>query len=124
VSLASGPCGDELGHAVETEKTIVPVVRRSADGAGVPEALARLNYVFARDGDDFGRAVEQPLAAIDGLPAWERTHTRLLTRAGDWDAKGRDRGLLLRGSELREAEQWSAERPEGRNPTQLELSYL
>ena len=124
-SLTSRPCSDELSHAVGTGKTIVPVVRRSPDGAAVPDELSRLNYVFARDGDDFAQAVDQLVAAIDGLPAWERTHTRLLLRAGEWDAKGRrDKSLLLRGGELHDAEQWSAERPEGRQPTQLELDYL
>src|SRR5689334_18136597 len=123
-SLKSRPCSDELSHAVAAGKTVVPLVRRSADGTPIPEDLSRLNYVYARETDDFGQAVEQLVAAIDGLPAWERTHTRLLLRAGEWDAKGRDKSLVLRGSELHDAEQWSAERPEGRQPTQLELDYL
>ena len=123
-SLASAPCAEELAHAIEAGKTILPLVRRSADGSPVPEELARLNYVYAREGDDFGQALEELLSAIDGIPAWERTHTRVLTRAGEWDAKDRDRSLLLRGSELREAERWSTERPEGRQPTQLELAFL
>jgi WD40 repeat protein len=123
-SLGSGPCGDELAHAVDAGKTIVPLVRRRSDGTSVPDELKRLNYVYAREDDNFDHAIEQILATIDGLPTWERTHTRLLERAGQWDAKGRDGSLLLRGSELRDAEQWSTERPEGRQPTPLELDYI
>ena len=112
-SLASRNCGDELARAVQAQKTIVPVLRRDPDGVPVPDELSRLNYVLARDQDDFGEAVEQLRAAIDGLPEWERMHSRLLTRASEWDARGRDRSRFLRGGDLREAEAWSAERPEG-----------
>src|SRR3954468_16499997 len=44
-SLASQPCADELARAVETGKTIVPLVRREPDGAPVPDELSRLNYI-------------------------------------------------------------------------------
>ena len=123
-SLASRNCGDELARAVQAQKTIVPVLRRDPDGVPVPDELSRLNYVLARDQDDFGEAVEQLRAAIDGLPEWERMHSRLLTRASEWDARGRDRSRFLRGGDLREAEAWSAERPGDRHPTPLELAYL
>ena len=51
-SIASEICGDELAHAVARNKRLIPVLRREP-GAPVNEALARLNYVFARDTDDF-----------------------------------------------------------------------
>jgi hypothetical protein len=123
-SLDSAPCADELARAVATGKTIAPVVRRDPNGSVVPDDLARLNYVFARDGDDFGQAVDQVLAAVDGLPAWERMHTRLLARAGEWDTKGTIAASSCEGASSAMRSEWSAERPEDRQPTQLELRYL
>jgi len=124
-SLASTHCGDELDHALGRNKTIVPLMRREPDGAVVPDALARLNYVFARDGDDFDVALAALLAAVDGLPEHARLHTRVLARAAEWEAGSRDSSRLLSGRELRDADEWLA-RAAGKDPppTPLHHEYI
>ena len=44
----------------------------------------------------------------------------------EWDAEGRDKSLLLRGTELKAAEGWLASRPAGADPapTQVQREYL
>lgn len=124
-SLASTHCGDELEHALGRNKTIVPLMRREPDGAVVPGALARLNYVFAREGDDFDVALAALLAAVDGLPEHARLHTRVLARAAEWEADSRDSSRLLSGRELRDADEWLAQAT-GKDPppTPLHHEYI
>ena len=44
-------------------------------------------------------------------PDWMHSHTRLLVRANEWEASGRDDALLLCCADLASAEQWSAKGP-------------
>jgi hypothetical protein len=56
---------------------------------------------------------------------WVKFHTRLLTRAVEWESRGRDRSLLLRGSDLEAAEEGQA-RATDKEPelTSLQRQYI
>jgi hypothetical protein len=84
-SVASEVCSLELAHAVKHNKRLVPIVRRDVDTKAVPQALAALNWVFFRESDDFDRAFQSLIEAIDTDLDWVRAHTRLLVRAIEWD---------------------------------------
>jgi len=103
-SLASVECGKELTLAVELSKRIVPVVHVDVDHAEVPEAVASLNWVRLRDGDDFDAGLAALLQALEQDLEWVRAHTRLGERAEEWVAHGRGGAYLLRGSDLVDAE--------------------
>src|SRR5215468_10822872 len=45
-SVASVVCGREIAHAVAHNKRMVPIVARPVDDKAVPEALAKLNWIF------------------------------------------------------------------------------
>src|SRR6266496_5536991 len=45
-SVASVVCGREIAHAAAHNKRMVPIVARDVDAAAVPEALAKLNWIF------------------------------------------------------------------------------
>ena len=47
----------------------------------MPEALAKLNWIFCRHTDDFEEATATLITALDTDLSWLRAHTRLLTRA-------------------------------------------
>lgn len=52
-------------------------------------------------------------------------HTNLLEKATEWDRKGRDKSLLLRGGELRTAEAWQVESATKEpKPTELMASFI
>lgn len=124
-SVTSAVCARELAHAVRHGKRLVPLVYRPIDAALVPDALAALNWVFCRDGDDFDAAIAALLAAMDTDLARVRLHTRLLVRALEWERKGKDGSFLLRGGDLREAEQWLLESGErAPQPTPPQPEYL
>ncbi len=125
-SVASVVCGREIAHAAAHNKRMVPIVAREVNADTVPEALAKLNWVFCRDGDDFEKATDTLISALDTDLAWVRAHTRLLTRAIEWNANGKSNSFVLRGEDLRSAEQWLAQAgaQKERQPTALQTEYI
>jgi WD40 repeat protein len=90
---------------VQLAKRIVPVVIRDTPTAAVPPPLPDINWHFVtRESfdDDVARLVE----VLETDIARVHQHTRLLVRATEWDTRGGDASLLLRGAQLTEAEQW------------------
>src|SRR5438034_1055847 len=125
-SVASIVCGREIAHAAANNKRMVPIVARDVNADTVPEALAKLNWIFFRDGDDFGTATDTLISALDTDLKWVHAHTRLLTRAVEWNANGRNNSFVLRGDDLRSAERWLAEAgaEKDRQPTALQTEYI
>src|SRR5437870_3526043 len=125
-SIASEVCGKEIAHAAANNKRLVPIVHRQVAAERVPKSLGELNWIFFRDSDDFNEATDKLVSALDTDLTWVRAHTRLLTRAIEWDANGRNNSFVLRGEDLRAAEQWLAEAgtQKERQPTALQTEYI
>ena len=113
-SIASRVCRAELDYATEASKRLVPVLARQTPSKGVPSALAELNWLSFLDGTDFEAGVDRMVEVLDTDLDRVHLHTRLLTQAREWE-RGRDRSLLLRGAELKQAETWLADQT-GRKP--------
>ncbi len=123
-SLASQYSLDELRHAGERGKRIVPIACDGADPAQAPEALRQLNWVWCRTDDERPAAFAKVLDALDTDLAWAEVHTRLLVRAVEWDER-RDSSLLLRGRDLEDAlQQLTANAGKEPVPTELQREYL
>src|SRR5215217_572276 len=123
--IVSKPCQDELDHAAYNHKRMVPLWHRDVADEEVPPDLAAHQYVFLRENDDFEDAFERLLKALDTDMEWVHDHTRLLVRAKEWESKGHDNSMLLRGSELREAEEWQARAAQKEpKPTPLQSEYI
>ena len=93
----------------------MPLALREVPDGDVPDQIRVRNWIPI--GENTG--AERVIAAINTDLEWEREHTRLTVRALEWDQSGRDRSFLVRGSELRAAEQWLADgaaRPEAGGP--------
>jgi hypothetical protein len=126
-SITSVACRREIAHAVAHNKGMLPIEAREVNAAGVPEPLAKLNWIsFWRDGDDFQKATDTLISALDTDLDWVHGHTRLLTRAIEWENKGRNNSFVLRGDDLRAAERWLAEAgaQKERQPTVLQAEYI
>jgi WD40 repeat protein/TPR repeat protein len=125
-SVASVVCGREIAHAAAHNKRLVPLVLCDVDAGKVPEALAKLNWIFCRDSDDFEKAVDTLITALDTDLEWVHAHTRLLTRAIEWETRGKNNSFVLRGVDLRAAEQWLAQAgtDKERQPTALQTEYI
>ncbi|GAB4206607.1 MAG: hypothetical protein Fur006_63810 [Coleofasciculaceae cyanobacterium] len=124
-SSGSKVCTQEIEHALQCNKRLVPIVRRDDDVKDVHPALAKHNWLFFRESDDFDSAFEFLIKALDTDLAHVKTHTRLLQRAIEWDTKGRDRSFVLRGNDLKEAQQWCTESANKEpKPTPLQNQYI
>src|SRR5438552_6209847 len=125
-SIASEICGKEIAHAAANNKRLVPIVYRDVAADNVPKSLGELNWIFYRDSDDFEEATDTLIRALDTDLKWVRVHTRLLTRAIEWNTNGRNNSFLLRGEDLRSAERWLAEAgtQKERQPTALQTEYI
>ncbi len=125
-SVASEVCAREIAHAASHNKRMVPIVARDVDAKAVPEPLAKLNWIFSRASDDFGAAAGLLVSALDTDLEWIHAHTRLLTRAIEWEANKKSNSFILRGEDLRSAEQWLAQAgtEKERQPTALQTEYI
>jgi hypothetical protein len=124
-STRSKDCQRELDHAVEHNKRLVPIMHRSVDDKEVPKPLGVPEWIFFRDSDDFDRSLQTLTKALDTDLEWVHAHTRLLSRAIEWDGNRRDDSFVLRGSDLRTAEEWQV-RAEDKEPklTRLQNEYI
>ena len=126
-AVSSDVCRSEIEHAVAHNKRLVPIEFRKVRAQDVPEPAATVNWVvFAEDGSGYEASFAKLLEALDTDLAWVSAHTHWLGRARDWEGKDRPPSLLLRGSDLREAEDWLADQGQDREPepTALQREYV
>lgn len=124
-SVASPFCEQEVDHAVELNKRIVPLAFRGVPDDQIPEGIRVRNWIPVGDGD-LDAGVDRLVQALDTDLEWDRAHTHWLLKAIEWDESGRDRSFLLRGSELAAAEGWlasSADKDPGPTARQQEYVY-
>jgi WD40 repeat protein len=124
-SVRSAFCEQEVEHAVELNKRVVPLALHEVLDEEIPEEIRVRSWIPASDDGDFDGTVERLVTALETDLEWEREHTRLTVKALEWEQAGRDRSFLLRGAELRNAEAWlAAGADKDRGPTALETEYL
>jgi WD40 repeat protein len=125
-ALGSAACRDELAHAAAANKRLIPVCLEEPSGeAVVTESIQDLSWIMMRPGDSFERGIEQLLRALDTDIEIVRLHTRLLVRARAWNAADRRASSLLRGDDLRQAEDWlSRAATAGAPPTELQREFI
>ena len=110
-SAASEICAKEVAYAQSLNKRFAPVVIEPVDDRLVPDALARLNFIFFDDASKFDASFERLAQALTTDIGWIRRHTEFGQTARQWSAAGQSNGLLLRSPLLEEAELWIASRP-------------
>jgi Tol biopolymer transport system component len=125
-SVDSATCQKEIAHAARNNKRLIPIFYRYVPDKDVPTALAGINWNFFRDTDDFESTFASLVDALDTDLDWKRTHTRLLQRAKEWQAKNRNDSLLLRGIDLQDALNWLGQAPtiKKQERSELQLGYI
>lgn len=123
-SVVSHACRQELDDAVALNKLIIPVVYREAPADQMPARLADLEWVFLREADP-ATGMDRLVEALETDLEWRDQHTRVAGRAREWLDSGRDSSYLLRGSDLRQAEEWLASQAGHRQaPTREQAEYI
>ena len=153
-SIGSQVCKEEIAHALQNNKRIIPIILDNLDpqvvGQFVPD-LTKINWIIfqrekyfaVQEVDDngalkpedeqvalaqepqFQQALEKLSTAIRTDWEWVKTHTRLQVRALEWENNQRLPGYLLHEAELEEAETWlSHAAQKDPQPTVLQAQYL
>src|SRR5437868_3698088 len=58
-SARSAVCREEVAHAEQNQKRIIPLLRRGPDGAPLPESVASLNWLPFADPVDLEEGVDR-----------------------------------------------------------------
>lgn len=111
-SAASPNCRKEIDHAVANHKRMVPVLYRAVPETAIPEALSKFQRIDFLSNGDFDANFASLITALDTDLSWVQMHTRLLTRAKEWEREGKDNSFLLHGKDLGEAERWLEKSPD------------
>jgi len=90
-SVASDYCEQEVEHALELNKRIVPLLLRTVPDEAVPEGVRVRNWIPCRDTAEFEPGVARVLEALDTDLDWTKGHTRWLLKALEWDAEAHAR---------------------------------
>lgn len=123
--IKSRECAKELEYAVKMGKRLIPVIWQDVAISDVPPELARINWIFMREGDDFKKGIQLLETTIDTDLEWLKIHTRLQTRALEWNNKNRDKSFILRGKDLQDAElQLATNSSKDPHPTDLQREYV
>src|SRR5450759_327152 len=148
-SIGSEVCKKEIDQALSHNKRIIPIIVDDTPEAAIREFvpdLTAINWIIFKRGDvfmlesrpdenlkpeeqsvalpktpEFRQAVEKLNAAIHTDWGWVKAHTRLETRAQEWDQHKRDRSWLLHGKDLGEAEGWLAQAGARKDPQPTDL---
>src|SRR5690606_16782978 len=118
-SARSEVCYNEVDYAHKNNKRIVPIVHEhpsKEDQQHMHPVVNRHNWVFIHDDERFQEDFEALIRALDTNLAYAREHTRLLVRAKEWDQRGREASLLLRGRDLQSAENLLVESAQHETP--------
>jgi formylglycine-generating enzyme required for sulfatase activity len=112
-SVASEVALKEVEFAASLNKRFAPIVFCSVQEKLVPEALAKLHFIFFDDAARFEQSADQLAAALNTDISWIRQHTEFAEQARRWVLAKAPVGLLLRSPALEQAEYWIAARPKG-----------
>jgi WD40 repeat protein len=137
-SVISEMCNKEIAHALKNGKRILPIFIADVDNRGIysvtekflhteqKEEINRRNFIICREGrDDFKGCIAEIRETIHTDYEWLKYHTRLQVKALEW-GNIQDNSRLLRGKELREAEEQLAEAGHqiDPQPTELQRQYV
>lgn len=123
-SIASEVCKVEIARAALNNKRIIPIVLRDVDPKITPESIAKLNWTFIRETDNFEEGLAKVKTAIELDLDWLEEHRRLQVRSLEWHRK-KDPSLLLRGRDLRNARHMTATATsKDPTPTDLQRTFI
>jgi WD40 repeat protein len=153
-SIGSEVCKKEIDQALSHNKRIIPVIVDDTPEVAIREFvpdLTAINWIIFKQDNvflleprpdeslkpeeqilalpkapQFRQAVEKLNTAIHTDWNWVKAHTRLETRAQEWERRKREGSWLLRGKDLGEAEGWLAQAGAKKDPqpTALQRQYV
>ena len=124
-SVRSKVCGEEIAHAVKNGKRLIPIVVRNVTPNEALPDISKLNWIFFQEDDSFEQSFQKLDEAIHTDFEWVQAHRRLQVKALEWDRRNQENSYLLRGQDLKEAEnQLATKVDKDPRPTELQRQYV
>jgi WD40 repeat protein len=125
-SVNSPYCAGEVEYAKNLGKRFITILHRplsNDDKQKLPAALANVQWLdFNQHGGEFFANFNELVRTLDTDRDHVRSHTKWSQRALEWDEKGKNVDLLLRGSEFAVAEAWlKTAETENKKPARTDL---
>ena len=115
-SLKSKVCMDELELGLKFNKKLIPVLYIAPEKRQkMHKQLSATNWVYMRKEDNFKLTIPKLIDAIQTDLEWVSKHTQLLNQATEWEDKNKNNSFLLQGTQLEEAEKWTADAADKEN---------
>lgn len=124
-SAESKICQDEVAYAVSSNKRLIPLLYKTVpNNQNLHPRVTSHNWVIF-EGTDFNSSFANLIKAMDTDLDHVRAHTRLLTRAREWEEHQRNPSYLLAGVDIDDAELWLS-KAGGKEPipTTLQADYI
>ena len=115
-SLKSAWCEWEIAQVGTLSKRLAPIVARPVHDIPIPESIGKINFLDFTNSARFEDQAKALARALNTDLSWTKEHTRLGERSRLWLERNRTDALLLRGSELEEAERWLLSLPRDAPP--------
>src|SRR5258708_4472657 len=84
-SISSPVCSWEVGQVAHLNKRLAPIVLERVSDDRIPEAIAKINYLFFDPPNDFESQSDELARALQTNLVWLKEHTRLGELARRWD---------------------------------------
>ncbi|HEY9737274.1 MAG TPA: toll/interleukin-1 receptor domain-containing protein, partial [Trichocoleus sp.] len=127
-SQGSQYCQYELDYALALNKRVIPVLVSPTPDEQIPPSLRGLQYVDLTDNlqlEDYWLDESQLLRILAEDAVYHEHHKVLLTQALKWSRQNRNPAMLLRGYNLRHAENWiKAARSQAQPPVELHETFI
>ncbi|MGJ3241308.1 MAG: toll/interleukin-1 receptor domain-containing protein [Anaerolineae bacterium] len=128
-SVRSDVCRKEIEYAISSNKRLLPILYREIiepdDQEQVHPAISSHNWIFFREVDTYEQAFQTLVESLETDLDHNRTLTRLLVRAREWQNNNKASSYLLQGGDLDQAEDWLAHAMNKRPaPTNLHAEYI
>jgi len=86
-SISSPVCSWEMEQVVKLNKRLAPIVRERVADDRIPEVIAKINYLFFDQSDDFESQCNELVRALQTDLIWLKEHTRLGELARRWEER-------------------------------------
>ncbi len=108
-SIQSKYCQDELEHAFNHKKRIIPILIEPTNLEEIPlqlQALQFIDFTNYQDEENYQISVGELLKQLKQDAHYYEQHKILLVKALKWARKNRNPSMLLRGYNLQQAQAW------------------
>jgi WD40 repeat protein len=124
-SVNSPYCKEEVEYAQKLNKRFVTVLHRAVSTQDLHSVLANIQWIDFRYDGDFSVNFSELVRTLDTDREHVKSHTRWAQKAAEWKERSKRDDLLLRGSNLEEAEEWLKQAVDKKPlPTPFQQEYI